>query len=203
MLVLPGLVETHWHPGPRCSSLSGDTADRGYFPTSRTIGLHYTPTDMYRATRLAAWSAPRDHVPARLVPQRSLAGAQRQIWALRESGLRARFSYGTPTGASNDAPIDLADLKRLHDGWSEYSNGGRLTLGLAWRGAASEASLRDYAAAKDLGLPISVHANNFQSSAAASRRSRPTSCSGPTCRSSTRSGPRPRRLKRLPRAARR
>ena len=40
-----------------------------------------------------------------------------------------------------------------------------LTLGLAWRGAASAATLRDYEVAKELGLPISVHANNFQSSA--------------------------------------
>ena len=48
-----------------------------------------------------------------------------------------------------------------------------MTLGLAWRGAASAATLRDYEVAKELRLPISVHANNFQSSAggiAAARR---------------------------------
>ncbi len=51
------------------------------------------------------------------------------------------------------------------ESWSEHSNGGLLTLGLAWRGAASAATLRDYEVAKELGLPISVHANNYQSSA--------------------------------------
>jgi cytosine/adenosine deaminase-related metal-dependent hydrolase len=40
-----------------------------------------------------------------------------------------------------------------------------LTLGLAWRGAGSEAARRDYAAARELGLPVSVHVNNFQASA--------------------------------------
>jgi cytosine/adenosine deaminase-related metal-dependent hydrolase len=85
--------------------------------------------------------------------------------ALAEAGIRARFSYGSPTGASNDASIDLADLARLRERWSEQNNDGLLTLGLAWRGAASAATVRDYEVAKELGLPISVHANNYQTSA--------------------------------------
>jgi cytosine/adenosine deaminase-related metal-dependent hydrolase len=85
--------------------------------------------------------------------------------ALSETGIRARFSYGSPTGASNDVSIDLDDLARLHERWSDHANDGRLSLGLAWRGAASAATLRDYEVAKELGLPISVHANNFQTSA--------------------------------------
>jgi cytosine/adenosine deaminase-related metal-dependent hydrolase len=40
-----------------------------------------------------------------------------------------------------------------------------LSLGLAWRGAASAATLRDYEVARGLGLPISVHANNFKNTA--------------------------------------
>jgi cytosine/adenosine deaminase-related metal-dependent hydrolase len=38
-------------------------------------------------------------------------------------------------------------------------------LGLAWRGAGSRASLSDRAMADELGLPVSVHVNNFQSGA--------------------------------------
>jgi len=169
MLVLPGLVETHWHLWTTLlRSLSGDTPDRGYFPTSRTIGAYYTPADMYRAARLAAAEAV--HSGITFVHDwchnvRSPEYAAADLKALGESGLRARFSYGTPTGASNDAPIDVEDLRRLRGRWDEHSSGGRITLGLAWRGAASEASLRDYSVAKELGLPISVHANNFQSSA--------------------------------------
>jgi cytosine/adenosine deaminase-related metal-dependent hydrolase len=40
-----------------------------------------------------------------------------------------------------------------------------LQLGLAWRGAGSDASVSDYRLARELGLPVSVHVNNFQSSA--------------------------------------
>ncbi len=169
MLVLPGLVETHWHVWTTLlRSLSGDAAEHGYFPTSRTIGAFYTPSDMYRSARLAAAEAVHSgitfvHDWCHNVRNPEFAAAD--LRALREAGVRARFSYGSPTGAANTDPIDLADLRRLHERWGEHANGGLLTLGLAWRGAASEASLRDYRAATELGVPISVHANNYQSSA--------------------------------------
>src|SRR5690606_12070347 len=58
MLVLPGLVETHWHMWTTLlRSLAGDRAERGYFPTSRTLGAFYTPADMYAAARLSAAEA--------------------------------------------------------------------------------------------------------------------------------------------------
>jgi len=169
MLVLPGLVETHWHLWTTLlRSLAGDRAEHGYFPTSRTVGTFYTADDMYIAGRLAAAEAVNSGIT--FVHDwchnvRSPAHAEAALRALQEAGIRARFSYGSPTGASNDVSIDLADLARLHNRWSDYSNDGLLTLGLAWRGAASAATLRDYEVATELGLPISVHANNFQTSA--------------------------------------
>lgn len=169
MLVLPGLVETHWHIWTTLlRSLSGDRQEHGYFPTSRTVGAFYTASDMYASARLAAAEAV--HSGITFVHDwchnvRDPEFARESLRALRETGLRARFSYGSPTGAPASDPIDLRDLRRLHSEWAEHDNGGLLTLGLAWRGAASEASLADYRAASDLGLPISVHANNFQTSA--------------------------------------
>lgn len=169
MLVLPGFVETHWHVWTALlRSLAGDRQEHGYFPTSRTVGAFYAAEDMYAAGRLAAAEA--IHSGITFLHDwchniRSPDHAEAALRALRETGVRARFSYGSPTGASNDAVIDLRDLARLHDRWSDYANGGLLTFGLAWRGAASAATLRDYEAAKELGLPISVHANNFQTSA--------------------------------------
>jgi 5-methylthioadenosine/S-adenosylhomocysteine deaminase len=164
MLVLPGFVETHWHIWTTLlRSLAGDRQEHGYFPTSRTIGTFYTADDMYAAGRLAAAEAIHSGITFLhdwCHNVRSPEFAMAALRALAESGIRARFSYGSPTGASNDASIDLADLRRLRDRWSDYSNGELLTLGLAWRGAASAATLRDYEVAKDLGLPISVHANN-------------------------------------------
>jgi cytosine/adenosine deaminase-related metal-dependent hydrolase len=169
MLVLPGLVETHWHIWTALlRSLAGDTPEHGYFPTSRTVGTFYTAADMYAAGRLAAAEAINSGVTFVHDWCHNVRGpdyAQAALRALAETGIRARFSYGSPTAASNDASIDLRDLTRLSETWSEHSNDGLLTLGLAWRGAASAATLRDYEVAKELGLPISVHANNYQSSA--------------------------------------
>ncbi len=164
MLVLPGFVETHWHMWTSIlRSLSGDRPEHGYFPTSRGIGAFYTADDMYAAGRLAAAEAV--HSGITFVHDwchnvRDPKFAEAALRALRDVGVRGRFSYGSPTGASNDLSIDLRDLARLKERWSEYANDGLLTLGLAWRGAASAATLRDYEAAKELGLPISVHANN-------------------------------------------
>jgi cytosine/adenosine deaminase-related metal-dependent hydrolase len=96
---------------------------------------------------------------------RSPEHAEAALRALAETGVRARFSYGSPTAASGDASIDLRDFARLHESWRDHSNGGLLTLGLAWRGAGSAATLRDYAVAKELGVPVSVHANSLPSNA--------------------------------------
>jgi cytosine/adenosine deaminase-related metal-dependent hydrolase len=169
MLVLPGMIETHWHLWTTLlRSMSGDRQEHGYFPTSRTVGAFYTAEDMYRSARLAAAEAVYSGIT--FVHDwchnvRAPEYAEADLRALTEAGLRARFAYGTPTGQANSETIDLADFERLHSRWADYSNGGLLSLGLAWRGAASEATLRDYEVAKRLGLPISVHANNFQSSA--------------------------------------
>jgi 5-methylthioadenosine/S-adenosylhomocysteine deaminase len=169
MLVLPGLVETHWHMWSTIlRSLSGDRQEHGYFPTSRTVGTVYSPEDMYAAARLGAAEAVNGGIT--FVHDwchnvRTPAFAEADLRALKEAGIRARFSYGSPTGASNDATIDLDDLARLGKRWSDFSNDGLLSLGLAWRGAASAATLRDYQVAKELGLPISVHANNFKNTA--------------------------------------
>ncbi len=163
MIVLPGFVETHWHVWSTIlRSLSGDRQEHGYFPTSRTIGTFYTPEDMYAAARLAAAEAVNSgitfiHDWCHNV--RAPAYAEQDLRAFAEAGLRARFSYGSPTGASNDVSIDLDDLTRLSKRWGDYSSGGLLSLGLAWRGAATPATLHDYEIARNLGLPISVHAN--------------------------------------------
>ena len=169
MLVLPGFVETHWHVWTALlRSLSGDRQEHGYFPTSRTVGAFYSADDMYAAGRLAAAEAIHSGITFLhdwCHNVRSPDHAEAALRALRDTGVRARFSYGSPTGAGADTSIDLPDLARLHDGWSDYSHDGLLTLGLAWRGAASAASLRDYEMARERGLPISVHANNFPTSA--------------------------------------
>src|SRR5690606_14023124 len=119
-----------------------DRAERGYFPTSRTLGARYSADDMYVSARLAAAEAVHSgitfvHDWCHNVRDPSFAEAD--LRALAEAGLRARFSYGSPAGAAASAPIDRAHLTRLARNWRDYDNGGLLTLGLAWRGASSEA----------------------------------------------------------------
>lgn len=169
MLVLPGLVDTHWHVWTTMlRSMSGDVAEHGYFSTSRGIGAHYVANDMYASARLALAEAVNGGIT--FVHDwchnvRSPQFARSALAALDESGIRARFSYGSPAGLSNDETLDHADIEALAGDWSQYSGDGRIHLGIAWRGAGSAASREDYALAKQLGLPLSVHVNNFQSSA--------------------------------------
>jgi 5-methylthioadenosine/S-adenosylhomocysteine deaminase len=169
MLVLPGFVETHWHIWTTMlRSMSGDTAEYGYFPTSRGVGAFYVASDMYASARLALAEAITSgitfvHDWCHNVGTPEFA--EQAIRALNEMGIRGRFSYGTPTGATGDQTIDQADFRRLHESWDTVSPDGRLDLGLAWRGAGSDASVSDYRLARELGRPVSVHVNNFQASA--------------------------------------
>lgn len=169
MLVLPGFVETHWHVWTALlRSLAGDRQEHGYFPTSRTVGAFYSPADMYAAGRLAAAEAIHSGITFLHDWCHNVRGpeyAEEALRALRETGIRARFSYGWPTAGSSDESIDSRDVARLCEGWDRYSNGGLLTLGVAWRGAGSAATLQDYAVARELELPISVHLNSSRGGA--------------------------------------
>lgn len=168
MIVLPGLVETHWHMWTGLfRSLSGDVAERGYFPISQGLGKVYTPEDMYRGVLLSAAEAIHSgitYVHDWCHNVHGLEHAEANLRALRESGLRGRFSYGKPNWAPNEASIDLAGLERLHQEWDKYSNGGLLSLGMAWTGVASFGRPRpedvyraEFDTARRLSLPITVH----------------------------------------------
>lgn len=179
MIVLPGLVETHWHMwNSLLRSMSGDERKFGYFPTSAGLGRHFVPRDMYIGARLAATEALYSgittvhdwcHNP------RTPEHAEEDLRALRESGIRARFSYGPARGIPVTETVNLADLQRLKNAWHQYSNEGLLTLGLAWRGVQyavtspdgkmefkpipEEVYRKEYDTARSLGIPISAHVN--------------------------------------------
>ena len=177
MIVMPGMVETHWHMwNTLLRSMSLDEKKFGYFPTALGLGRHYVPGDMYAGTRLACAEA--IHSGITFVHDwchniRTPTHARENLRALSESGLRGRFSYGTMQGHPVDQTMDLADLERLRADWSQHDAGGRLALGIAWRGVATggtgaikaEASRRDIAEARRLGLPVSVHLNNSRARA--------------------------------------
>jgi len=165
-IVLPGLVETHWHIWT--ALLRSLAFEGGYFSVSRTLGSYYAASDMYVAGRFALAEA--IHSGITCVHDwchnvRAPAFAEAALTALGDAGIRARFSYGTPTGWPGDEPIDRAHLRALAAGWRAFSHGGRVALGLAWRGVASDASIGDRQLADELELPVSVHVNNYESTA--------------------------------------
>lgn len=177
MIVLPGFVDTHWHMwNTLLRSMAGDKRELGYFPTVATLGKLFTPDDMYQGTRLAAVEAIYSgftfvHDWCHNIRRPDFAAAN--LKALGESGLRGRFSYGTPQAHPPTETIDLADLERLRRGWKS-SGEGLLDLGLAWRGMGAapavippEVYRKEFDAARAAGLPISVHVANLRSRAGA------------------------------------
>ena len=76
-----------------------------------------------------------------------------------------------PTAGHRACPItrsSISQLKQLHEGWSRLSPDGLITLGFAWRGQGgnnpataipAEVSKQEIEAARQLGLPITVHAS--------------------------------------------
>ena len=146
------------------------TDESGYFATCVTIGRHFLPGDTYAGTRLAAAEA----VDAGITTVhdwahniRGLDWAEAGLRALGESGVRARFSYGYETGHANDQLVALDDLAKIRSAWPSDHAGDRIHLGMAWRGTGgSNPAMRvapqlyraEIAAARELGLPVSVHA---------------------------------------------
>lgn len=178
MIVLPGLVETHWHMwNTLLRSMSGEKAEHGYFRTTATLGQKFTASDMYQGTRLAAAEA--IHSGITFVHDwchniRSPEFAEADLRALRESGLRGRFSYGAMQAHPNDRSLDLDDIERLHRNWGSYANGDLLQLGMAWRGQGGnnpatavppQIYTGEIELARRLGLPISVHASGSRGAA--------------------------------------
>ena len=174
-IVAPGLVDTHWHMwNTLLRGLSdgrpGEQAPRGYFATCVALGKHFLPGDTYAGTRLACAEAVDSGITTVHDWAHNIRGpqwAEAGLRALGESGLRARFSYGYETGHPNGRVMALDDLSRVAAAWPAYSAGGRIHLGMAWRGTggsnpamrvAPELYRAEIEAARGLGLPVSVHA---------------------------------------------
>ena len=170
MIVLPGFVETHWHMwNTLLRSMAGDKPDHGYFRTTAVLGQQYQASDMYHGTRLAAVEALNGgitHVHSWCHNIRGPEYAREDIRALQETGIRARFSYGARQGLAGKELPDLADMERLHNEWSKWSNDGLLSLGFAWRGQGGNSApvpeevwKKEFETGRKLGIPITVHAS--------------------------------------------
>jgi cytosine/adenosine deaminase-related metal-dependent hydrolase len=164
-LVLPGIVETHWHTWTSLlRGLSDSGPEPGYFAVLNAFGPAFRPQDTYQATLLAGAEAIHSGITTlhdwshnTISPEH----ADASIRALTELGVRARYSYGWAWGQPNHEPMDLDGLRGLRAS-------GLVTTGMAWRGAGGdnpelavppEVHEAELTAARELGLPVTVHAS--------------------------------------------
>jgi cytosine/adenosine deaminase-related metal-dependent hydrolase len=171
MICMPGFVETHWHLWTSAMRplMRQDDPKQSYFPVTSRLGQHMTPEDSYRAVRLGlaeALSAGITTVHNWAHNVRSPAHADAELRAMRDTGIRGRFAYGSPQGMPNDKPMDLADLARVKREW--MPNDGLLTLGICSRNVgndpnpmrgtvSTDMAKKEWGAARELGLPITLH----------------------------------------------
>lgn len=170
MIVLPGLVDTHWHMWNSLLRGLSDGRDdaQGYFRMCGALGPAFGPADCAAGVALScaeAIDAGYTTVHNWAHNLRAPEYADAELAVLADSGLRGRFSYGWSNGHPNTEPIDLADLARLHGSWP---SDGLVSLGMAWRGTGgSNPAMRvdasiyraEIAAARELGIPVTVHAS--------------------------------------------
>ena len=167
MIVLPGLIETHWHMwNTLFRSFAGDEQAHGYFPTVARYGAVMTPEDMYQGARLSAAEAlysGMTTVHDWCHNIRSREHAERDIAALKDAGIRARFSYGWSQGQDDKDVLNIRDIEALHRDWKSHANDGLITLGLGWRGKFRAGPLpenvyrTELEAARGMGIPVTVH----------------------------------------------
>jgi 5-methylthioadenosine/S-adenosylhomocysteine deaminase len=166
-LVVPGMVDTHRHVWQ--GAIGGYTPQitgAGYGPAVLTgISLKYTPEDVYAGTlwgALQALDAGITTIADWAHNNQSPAHADADLRGLRDSGIRGYFLYGGPGPATRDPnPPHPADARRMRDEYFSSGSYGRLRMGMALRGPAftsAERNADDFAFARDLGLPISIHA---------------------------------------------
>jgi cytosine/adenosine deaminase-related metal-dependent hydrolase len=173
MIVLPGMVDTHWHMwNTILRSFDGERAAEGYFPRTTAFGRAMAPDDMYQSTRLACAEAIHSGITTvhnYCHNAQSRAHAEADIRALREAGLRGRWSYGWPQGHPDSMPVDLAAVEGVHSDWAKLSGDGLLTMGFAWRGMVRPSGplppqvyRTEFEKARSLSLPISTHVGSAE-----------------------------------------
>ena len=164
MIVMPGLVETHWH---MWSSLGRNfvAEDFEYFPAKWATAALYEPEDFYRSVALGlaeALSAGITTVHNWSHNTRTPAHADAELSAHRDIPARARYAYGHRDGLPGDEPLDFTDIDRVRRDWFEAdaSFAARVHLGLNLRGPdlgsvpSFEAEMAEAMARR---LPVAIH----------------------------------------------
>jgi 5-methylthioadenosine/S-adenosylhomocysteine deaminase len=164
MIVMPGLIESHWH---MWSSLGRNFISEGYeyFPAKWDTSAHYEPEDFYRSVLLGAVEALNAGITTVhnwSHNTRTPAHADAELRAHHESMVRTRYSYGHRDLLPEDEELDFTDIDRVAEEWfgDPATLDGLVHLGVNLRGPdlGSDAVFhREVAQARERGLPISIH----------------------------------------------
>jgi cytosine/adenosine deaminase-related metal-dependent hydrolase len=166
MIVIPGFVDTHrhlWQTAMR--SIAADwTLSQYLVAVLGQLAPVYRPEDVYAGNLLGVLEA-LDHGITTTLDWSHCAimtseHTESALAALEESGARAVFAYGNgaPIWIDGSTRADWTDLERLRS--QHVSESGRVTLAAALRGpdfGTMEVAVEDWAKARELGLPVSVH----------------------------------------------
>ena len=170
-ICLPGFVDTHrhmWGAMLRGCACYGDLGQ--YFhDVVFTYGANFTPDDTYTSIRLGLAESVATGITTMHAWEHNLQTrdhARAAIQAMRDSGLRGRFSYGPSSDpeagssfAQGSETIDLEHVLELKRG--EFARDGDLLhLGIACRGvefSKPEIWQKEYAWAREQGLPFTTH----------------------------------------------
>ncbi|MGH7796103.1 MAG: amidohydrolase family protein [Candidatus Binatia bacterium] len=165
-IALPGFVDSHFHLwGSFARGVVAD-GDFDYFPVMSRIGPVMTPDDAYNSAKLGIAEAINSGLTTIHDWSHNImtgAYADADLRALRDCGMRARFSYGYSRNLQQKPKetADFNDIARVKREWFGPSNDGLLTMGFASRGpGATPAAVyrKEWEHARSLGLPITQHA---------------------------------------------
>lgn len=158
-VVAPGLVDGHWHMWNSIARGMARSDAGGFSETMGPLARVWTPEASALSVELGmalavnsgiTWVNNWAHNTV------SPAHADAEIAAMRDSGVRGRFSYGYPQTAGKGEMMDLEDLRATAADWPD----GRIDLGVSLRGpdrSEPEIWQTEIAAARALGLPVTFH----------------------------------------------
>jgi cytosine/adenosine deaminase-related metal-dependent hydrolase len=165
-IALPGFVDTHFHLwGSFARGIVAD-GDFDYFPVMSRLGPVMTPDDAYNSAKLGIAEAIHSGLTTIHDWSHNIINgdyADADLRALRDCGIRARFSYGYSRNLQQrpKETVDFADIARVKREWFSSTNDGLITLGFASRGPGdipAEVYRKEWEFARSQGLPITQHA---------------------------------------------
>jgi cytosine/adenosine deaminase-related metal-dependent hydrolase len=166
-IVMPGFVDTHRHTWQAPLRLIASDWTLGHYLAGLHSGFskHFRPEDTYAGNLLGTLEALDSGITTLLDWSHNLATpahADAAVEGLKDSGARAVFAHGSGAEQWSNLPNDVPhsdDVKRLREQF--FSSEDQLvTLAMALRGpqfATKEATLKDYALAREVGTRITVH----------------------------------------------